>query len=56
MRRLIDLPAVRFPTRLHVRVPRFLRTATSRKRKIFQESLACTDRLRTTRRSTHSKS
>ena len=42
-RRLVDLPVVRFPIRLHVTVPRFLCTATSCKRKIFQESLTCAD-------------
>ncbi|WP_198531406.1 transposase family protein, partial [Corynebacterium sp. HMSC074A09] len=40
-RRLVDLPVVGFPTRLHVTVPRFLCTAVSCKRKIFQESLPC---------------
>lgn len=41
--RLVDLPVVGFPTRLDVRVPRFLCTATSCPRKIFQTSLACAD-------------
>ncbi|MEJ4121438.1 transposase family protein [Corynebacterium sp. PCR7] len=40
-RRLVDLPVVGFPTRLHVAVPRFVCTAVSCKRKIFQESLIC---------------
>ncbi|MHC9551753.1 ISL3 family transposase, partial [Corynebacterium diphtheriae] len=43
LRRLVDLPVVGFPTRLDVRVPRFLCTATSCPRKIFQTSLACAD-------------
>lgn len=43
LRRLVDLPVVGFPTRLHVRVPRFLCTATSCPRKIFQASLNCAD-------------
>lgn len=42
-RRFVDLPVVGFPTRLHVTVPRFLCTATSCKRKIFQALLACAD-------------
>ena len=42
-RRLVDLPVVGFPTRLHVTVPRFLCTAASCKRRIFQASLACAD-------------
>ena len=42
-RRLVDLPVVGFPTRLHVKVPRFRCTADSCKRKIFQESLTCAD-------------
>ena len=42
-RRLVDLPVVGFPTRLHVKVPRFRCTATSCKRRIFQASLACAD-------------
>ena len=42
-RRLVDLPVVGFPTRLHVKVPRFRCTAASCKRKIFQESLTCAD-------------
>ena len=42
-RRLVDLPVVGFPTRLHVKVPRFRCTTTSCKRKIFQESLTCAD-------------
>ena len=37
-RRLVDLPVVGFPTRLHVTVPRFRCTATSCKRKIFQDT------------------
>lgn len=43
VRTLVDLPVVGFPTRLHVRVPRFLCTMTSCPRKIFQASLACAD-------------
>lgn len=43
LRRLVDLPVVGFPARLDVRVPRFLCTATSCPRKIFQTSLACAD-------------
>ena len=39
----VDLPVVGFPTRLHVRVPRFLCTMASCPRKIFQASLACAD-------------
>lgn len=42
-RRLVDLPVVGFPTRLHVRVPRFTCPNTSCTRKIFQSSLACAD-------------
>ncbi|WP_231913891.1 transposase family protein [Corynebacterium minutissimum] len=38
-RRLVDLPVVGYPTRLHVKVPRFRCTVTSFKRRIFQESL-----------------
>lgn len=41
--RLVDLPVVGFPTKLHVTVPRFLCTAASCKRKIVQASLACAD-------------
>ena len=43
VRTLVDLPVVGFPTRLHVRVPRFLCTMASCPRKIFQASLACAD-------------
>ena len=43
VRTLVDLPVVEFPTRLHVRVPRFLCTMASCPRKIFQASLACAD-------------
>ncbi|GAB2498827.1 Transposase (plasmid) [Corynebacterium atrinae] len=43
LRRLVDLPVVGFPTRLHVRVPRFLCTTLTCSRKIFQASLACAD-------------
>ena len=43
LRRLVDLPVVGFPTRLHVRVPRFLCTRSSYPRKIFQASLSCAD-------------
>lgn len=35
-RRLVDLPVVGFPTRLHVRVPRFSCTNPTCRRKIFQ--------------------
>nr|WP_241228485.1 transposase family protein [Corynebacterium hylobatis] len=38
VRTLVDLPVVGFPTRLHVRVPRFLCTDTSCPRKIFHPS------------------
>ena len=43
LRRLVDLPVVGFPTRLDVRVPRFLCTEPFCSRKIFQASLACAD-------------
>lgn len=43
VRTLVDLPVVGFPTRLHVRVPRFLCTDTSCPRKIFQATLSCAD-------------
>ena len=43
VRTLVDLPVVGFPTRLHVRVPRFLCTMMSCPRKIFQASLTCAD-------------
>ena len=43
LRRLVDLPVVGFPTRLDVRIPRFLCTESSCSRKIFQASLACAD-------------
>ena len=43
VRTLVDLLVVGFPTRLHVRVPRFLCTMASCPRKIFQASLACAD-------------
>ncbi|AWT27375.1 hypothetical protein Csp1_26320 [Corynebacterium provencense] len=42
-RRLVDLPVVGFPTRLHVRVPRFTCPNTRCTRRIFQPSLACAD-------------
>lgn len=42
-RRLVDLPVVGFPTRLHVRVPRFTCGNEACGRKIFQASLACAD-------------
>lgn len=42
-RRLVDLPVVGFPTRVHVRVPRFTRTNPTCSRKIFQTSLPCAD-------------
>ncbi|WP_027020798.1 ISL3 family transposase [Corynebacterium sputi] len=42
-RRLVDLPVVGFPTRLHVRVPRFICANVSCDRKIFQASLTCAD-------------
>ena len=41
VRRLVDLPVVGFPTRLHVRVPRFTCTNQQCRRKIFQASLNC---------------
>ena len=41
VRRLVDLPVVGFPTRLHVRVPRFTCTNQQCPRKIFQASLNC---------------
>lgn len=43
VRHLVDLPVVGFPTRLHVRVPRFTCTNTSCTRKLFQTSLSCAD-------------
>lgn len=42
-RTLVDLPVVGFPTRLQVRVPRFLCGTTPCPRKIFQASLSCAD-------------
>jgi transposase len=42
-RRLVDLPVVGFPTRLHVRVPRFTCTNQPCPRKIFQAPLSCAD-------------
>lgn len=42
-RRLVDLPVVGFPTRLHVRVPRFLCGNPACTRKIFQASLRCAE-------------
>ena len=42
-RRLVDLPVVGFPTRLHIRVPRFTCANPACGRKIFQASLACAD-------------
>lgn len=42
-RRLVDLPVVGFPTRLHVRVPRFTCTNPTCSRKIFRTSLPCAD-------------
>lgn len=42
-RQLVDLPVVGFPTRLHVRVPRFTCTNPACSRKIFQTSLPCAD-------------
>lgn len=41
VRRLVDLPVVGFPTRLHVRVLRFTCTNQQCRRKIFQASLNC---------------
>lgn len=41
VRRLVDLPVVGFPTRLHVRVPRLTCTNQQCRRKIFQASLNC---------------
>lgn len=43
LRRLVDLPVVGFPTRLHVRVPRFTCTNPTCSRKIFQATLSCAD-------------
>ena len=43
VRTLVDLPVVGFPTRLHVRVPRFTCANASCDRKIFQASLSCAD-------------
>ena len=43
LRRLVDLPVVGFPTRLHVRVPRFTCTNAFCGRKIFQATLSCAD-------------
>ena len=40
-RNLVDLPVVGFPTRLHVRVPRYTCTNDSCWRKTFRASLAC---------------
>ncbi|MDN6324663.1 MAG: transposase family protein, partial [Corynebacterium sp.] len=42
-RQLVDLPVVGFPTRLHVRVPRFTCPNDACSRRIFQASLACAD-------------
>ena len=42
-RRLVDLPVVGFPTRLHVLVPRFTCTNPTYSRKIFRASLPCAD-------------
>lgn len=43
IRTLVDLPVVGFPTRLHVRIPRFTCINPACGRKIFQASLACAD-------------
>ena len=43
LRRLVDLPVVGFPTRLHVRVPRFTCTNAFCGRRIFQATLSCAD-------------
>lgn len=52
-RRLVDLPVVGFPTRLHVRVPRFTCGNEACGRQIFQASLACAaDGAKLTRRVT----
>lgn len=40
-RRLVDLPVVGFPTRLHVRLPRFTCPNASCDRRIYQPSLPC---------------
>lgn len=40
-RRVVDLPVVGVPTRLHVRLPRFTCSNRSCGRRIFQPSLAC---------------
>lgn len=42
-RQLVDLPVVGFPTRLHIRVPRFTCANDACGRKIFQASLECAD-------------
>lgn len=42
-RELVDLPVVGFPTRLHVRVPRFICVNPACSRKIFQASVMCAD-------------
>lgn len=42
-RRPVDLPVVGFPTRLHIRVPRFTCTNDTGDRRTFQASLACAD-------------
>ncbi|WP_052317252.1 ISL3 family transposase [Corynebacterium terpenotabidum] len=42
-RRLVDLPAVGFPTRLHLRVSRFTCANPDCSRRIFQASLPCAD-------------
>lgn len=43
MRTLIDLPIVGFPTRLHVRLPRFHCRVLGCKQKYFQAGLSCAD-------------
>lgn len=50
VRRLTDLPVVGFPTRLQVRVPRFLCLNQSCAQRIYQGELACAERGRTVTR------
>lgn len=42
-RQLVNLPVVGFPTRLHIRIPRFTCTNQPCRKKIFQTSLSCAD-------------
>lgn len=50
VRRLTDLPVVGFPTRLHVRVPRFKCLNQACNQRIYQAELACAERGRTVTR------